>query len=437
MKKMIVACVLLVGSNLTASGQIKRTVVPMKDVLSKALGQMLLTNPGAHPFHLKIVVSEPENPQSPYQGTIEEWWVSPDQWRREVTATDGLHQTIVFVDGKKTEQDEGAYFPLWLRRFVLAAFNPVPNVEAWSASGMQIEQVTLPNGDKTDACARTQSKIGSGDNATDSFSSLCFDGDGRLKFFGNPRYTMEFHDYRDFAKKKYPRQYIDHPEPGTELVGAVTTLEDEAKANNPTDLFLPLNRDDNLFESVPVSSSAMEQLSSGNPAIVWPPVHSGNLRGRLAMYISVDRDGNVREAWPLNSDNAGLEDPARDQVRQWKLKPAVDKSGNHVQVDGGLGFSFETKIGDPLPELSDSEVRILATRIVEPTWPAGTLKSGEVIEMYVSVNEMGMLTGTGFNKVPAAAQGPLLSAIRQWTFTPLIRNGKPQYFHGVVRFTVP
>jgi hypothetical protein len=368
---------------------------------------------------------------------IEEWWTSPEQWRREVTSKNGLQQTIVMTSGKKTEQDEGDYFPLWLRNFVSAAFDPVPNAAAWSASGIQIEQITMPNGAKSDACARTQAKIGSGDRATDSFSNLCFDGEGRLKFFGSPRYSMEFNDYQSFRKKQVPRRLVDHPEPGTEIVGAVTLLEDQSRAKNSIDLFAPLNRDDNQFESIQVSSAQMEQLSSDNPGIIWPPVHSGNVRGRLAMYISVDKDGNVREAWPLNSDNAGLEDPARDQVRQWKLKTAVDKSGNHIQVDGGLGFSFETVIGDPLPQLSDAEVRNQAITTVEPQWPTGALKRGEIIEVYVSVNEEGKLTGTGFHKVPAAAIGPANYALSQWTFRPLTRDGKPQYFHGVVRFTVP
>lgn len=437
MRKLTIASVLLATAIASANAQIKRTSVPIGDTLSKALDKTMLIGPGARPFHIRITVSEPENPQSPYQGTLEEWWVSPEQWRREVTDKDGLKQTIVISNGKKTEQDEGDYFPLWLRKFIMAAFDPVPNAAAWTASGIQIEQITMPNGDKSDACARAQSKIGSGDRATDSFSNVCFDGEGRLKFYGSPRYSMEFRDYRAFGKKQFPRQFANNPEPGTKLVGAVTVLEEESIVKNTTDLFTPLNADENRFESVAVSSAQMEQLSAGNPDIIWPPVHSGNVRGRLAMYVSVDTNGQVREAWPLNSDNAGLEDPARDQVRHWKFKPAVDKSGHRIQVDGGLGFSFDTKIGDPLPELSDAEVRSLAINIIEPQWPTGTLKSGEIIEVQVSVNEEGKLTGTGFTRVPSAAQGPVMNAARQWHFRPLIRNGKPQYFHGVVRFTVP
>lgn len=435
MKKLTLAGILLLAIPF-ANAQIKRTSVPLGDFLTKALSKAALTGPGARPFHIRIEVSEPENPQSPYQGTIEEWWVSPEQWRREVTDKDGLKQTIIVSSGKKTEQDEGDYFPLWLRAFVLSAFDPVPNAAAWTASGVQIEQVTMPNGDKSDACARAQSKIGSGDRATDAFSNVCFDGKGLLKFFGSPRYGMEFHDYRSFGKKQFPRQFVQGPEPGTRLVGAVTVLENESKMKNVADLFVPLSADDNRFESAVVSSAQMEQLGAGNPEIVWPSVQSGNVRGRLAMYVSVDRDGVVREARPLNSDNAGLEDPARDQVRHWHFKPAVDKDGNHVQVDGGLGFSFATKIDNPLPELSDAEVRSLAVNLVEPKWPS-SLKSGLVIEVKVSVDEQGKLAGIGFSNAPTGTQGAVLNVWHQWKFRPLIRNGKPQYFHGTIRFTVP
>jgi hypothetical protein len=56
-------------------------------------------------------------------------------------------------------------------------------------------------------------------------------------------------------------------------------------------------------------------------------VRSGNIDGHLAMYISADDEWQVRVACPLNSENAGLDDPAREQVRKWKLKPAVDATG--------------------------------------------------------------------------------------------------------------
>src|ERR1700728_416670 len=141
---------LLLAVGASALAQIKRTSVPLGDAVSKALALSDLTGENARPFHIRITVSEPENPQSSYQGSIEEWWASKDQWRREVTGTDGLHQTIVVAGGHKTEKDEGDYFPLWLRHFVFAAFDPAPNAAFFINSGATIDQITLPNGDKSD-----------------------------------------------------------------------------------------------------------------------------------------------------------------------------------------------------------------------------------------------------------------------------------------------
>ncbi len=238
------------------------------------------------------------------------------------------------------------------------------------------------------------------------------------------------------VKKQIARKWVDHPESGTELVGEVLLLEDEAKGNDAA-TFTSLPVEEDRFRRVQVSAAQMEALSAGNPPITWPPVHSGNVRGRLAVYLSVDSKGQVREVWPLNSDNAGLDDSVRDQVRQWTMKPAVDKSGQPVEVEGGLGFAFETRLADALPKLSDAEVRALATKVVEPVWPLGLIKSGEVVEASVSVNEQGELAGMGFPKVPAGAQGAVMNALHQWTFRPLIRDGRRQYFHGTVSFTVP
>ena len=294
-----------------ASAQMKRTEVPIGDAVQKALAKGSLTGEGARPFHIRVIVNEPENPQSPYQGTIEEWWNSNDQWRREVTAKEGMHQIIVMASGQKTEKDDGDYFPLWLNEFVTAIFDPVPNAKAWEGTGATIEQITIPNGLKSDACARAQSKLGTGERATDAFSNVCFDDQGRLKFVGSPAYSMEFHDYRGFGKKQIARKLVDDPESGTTLVGEVAVLEDEEKVKDAANLFAPLATADDKFHLYHVSSDMLEKMSTGAPPIVWPTVHSGNTRGHLAIYICVDTQGHVREAWPLNSDNAGLEDSVR------------------------------------------------------------------------------------------------------------------------------
>jgi hypothetical protein len=440
MRKLEFLTAFILGLTCSASfGQIKHTAIPIGNALDKALAKESITGEGARPFHIRVKVSEPENPQSPYQGSFEEWWNSPNQWRREVTDKDGMRQTIVVAAGMKTEKDEGDYFPVWLRNFVRAVFDPIPDAAQWTGDGLMIEQTTFPGGARTDACARREGKIGSAGRDSKVYFNLCFDDDGRLKFFGSPGYGMEFHDYRGFGKKLIARRLVDNPESGTTLVGQITILEDLSKTQGVAELFVPLREDEDRFEEVQVSAETMEKLTASSPSIVWPTVHSGNTHGKDAIYISVDTEGRVRETWPLNSDNGLVDDSARDQVRNWIVKPASDEAGKRVQVDGGLSFSFETRIEDPPAELSDAEVRQLATRIVEPVWPAGTVETGQVIVADVSVNEQGQLTGVAYQAAPSAT-GTVIAlndAIHQWTFRPLMRNGRAVNFHATVKFIVP
>jgi len=113
-----------------------------------------------------------------------------------------------------------------------------------------------------------------------------------------------------------------------------------------------------------------------------------------------------------------------------------------VQVDGGLGFYFETAVADPIPVLTDQEARALAINIAEPILPANTLPKGTRYRLHISVNEEGKVAGlsTGDIDVPGTVKAPgaaMLAAsdvTRQWRFTPLIRDGKPRYFFADLIF---
>jgi hypothetical protein len=247
---------------------------------------------------------------------------------------------------------------------------------------------------------------------------------------------MEFLDYRSFGPKQIARKLVSTPEAGTTLVGKVTTLEDESEANGTANLFVPLPADEDRFRAVQVSAEAMEKLTANAPPIVWPPVHLGKLSGRVAIYISVDAEGRVREAWPINADNS-VDDSAREQVQKWTIKPAIDETGKRVQVDGDLSFAFETRLEDPVVELNDAEIRRLATKMVNPVFPPNSVRSGEVIEAQFSVNEKGQRTGIAYHtRASAGALVAVNEALLQWKFRPLILEGKPRLFHGTVRFIV-
>ena len=92
-----------------------------------------------------------------------------------------------------------------------------------------------------------------------------------------------------------------------------------------------------------VDEDTLRKLSLNSTAIDWPPVGGGMTAGGCAVYVSADRSGRIREVWPEGCDNPGLQDPLRDMVRKWQLKPA-SMNGAPVQVEALVTFKFETKV---------------------------------------------------------------------------------------------
>ncbi len=94
------------------------------DLPKRAVERSQLTLPGSQPFHLKAEIEEATNPENDrYKATIEEYWVSPDKWRRTVKAQN-FSETLIMSDGKMQQEISGDYSPNWLRTLVTAIFDP-------------------------------------------------------------------------------------------------------------------------------------------------------------------------------------------------------------------------------------------------------------------------------------------------------------------------
>src|SRR5277367_3256039 len=132
---------------------------------------------------------------------------------------------------------------------------------------------------------------------------------------------MEFRDYQPFGKLLVARHYEHDPEPGTHLVASVVVLEELKNPDLSLFLIVQPTQENQRMKSAKVAQDAIDQAGAETPALTWPPVADGKTAGVLSMYISVDRQGQVREAYPLNSDNAQLQGAARDQLLKWKIKP--------------------------------------------------------------------------------------------------------------------
>ncbi len=435
--------ILIATATLSIGQNVKQTSVPLGDALNHALQESSLTGVDAKPFHLKMHLFESTNPSSDYRAEIEEYWVAPRQWRRTIDAPD-FKQTLIVNGDQVSEQNAGDYYPLWLKSFVTAISDPIPNAEQWNRVDTKITQITLPNGLHSDACARAKFKIGSETVKNDAFGNLCFDGQGMLKFVGWPGYDMEFHDYQRFGKKMVARRYQDDPEPGTELVANVTLLEEWKKPDASLFTIAQSTPAEQQLRSISVSQAAIEQAAQGQPPLAWPPVGSGKTSGLLSMYISVDRHGQVREAYPLNSDNAGLQDSARDQLLKWKLKPMV-MGGNPIQVEAAMSFHFETIQSSKPPEaiaadaspdhasaqpvkVSPGLLRGFLVSSPAPEYPPEAEKAriqGKVVlELTIDRSGVPQNIEVVTSPFPALTEAAI-AAVSKWRYQPYQLNGSP------------
>ena len=410
--------------------------VPLSEVAQHAVEQSKLTLTGSAPFHLKAKIVETTNPDSDYKAEIEEYWVSPDKWRRTITSPD-LTQTLIVNGDRVSEQNSGAYFPWWLNDLVTAIVDPLPMLESLkNSSAMMLK----PSGsEQSISCPRSQMKVGAPPAENNVFTVYCFEGShGLLESVVSPGYDAKFSDYRDFKNKRVARRIVIDPESGTTIEATVTEL---TELRNPDESLFTIQQPTppgDRIERITLSDAATQTLLASAPDILWPTVRGGKTSGVLSMYVSIDRSGHVRETWPLNSDNPSLDDSAREQVMKWQFKPAKEKDHEvPVQAEAVFTFVFNTKIGDPVSILSDADARNLATKVIEPEFPPGLAKGTEV-KVRLGISLDGSVNGVSnpYN-VPTPLFMAAYGAARQWHFRPYLRNGKPDVFSAEIVFRVP
>jgi TonB family protein len=412
--------------------------VPLGDVAESAVQQSKLTLPGSKPFHLKAEIVETTNPISDYQAKIEEYWVSPEKWRRSIESP-GFSQTLIVNEGEVSEKDTGDYFPWWLNNLVTAMTDPLPMAEQLKQIHSQIAK---PRGsENSNTCADVRTKI-------DRWI-FCFEGShGLLTSVSVRGYSAEFKDFKGFGDKRVARLIVIDPEPGTTIQTRITELTEFRPLDEV--LFAVLNQTplQERINTVTVDETTVRGLALNATDILWPPVGGGPTTGRCAVYVSADRAGRIREVWPQGCDNPGLQDPLREIVRRWQLKPAT-KNGAAVQIQALVTFTFDAKLvkADPIPgqgaesepaptakqdvpkrvRVSEGVMRSLLVKKVQPNYPEearkkniqGSVVMKAIISRDGAVQDLTAVSGDPL-LVPAA-----LEAAQQWKYKPYLLNGQP------------
>lgn len=415
------------------TGAAQDKTLSLGDAAASAVKQSQLTLAGASPFHLKASITNEANPASDYKASIDESWLSPKHWRRTIESP-GFSQTLVVDDDKISETDRGDYYPLWLRDLVTAIFNPLPmaqQLQHFKAT------VTLPgDSDRSYSCANFAVPGGVPPVKSNLAYAFCFRGkSGLLQNVLTPGYKAQFDDYQPFKGRMVARRIVVDFAPDVKLQAQITSLDGILPASLAlltVDQSTPAAQQLNSQE---IAEATARSIAVAAPPIAWPAVREGKISGVLSVYISVDKLGQVREVWPLQSDNPELNAAARQQLMQWRFQPY--QNGVPMQMESVLTFAFQTKMGTPISLLSNAQARKLATHVVEPHIPPRKAAGSKTFSLRIRVNEHGNLVRVlNLKNAAPALYTAGEKALQQWHFRPYMRDGKPDLFDADIVFKV-
>ena len=409
-----------------------------------ALDQSKLTVANGTPFHLKAHIFNAANtgasnaanadaPQAEYSADVEEYWVSPEKWRRTVQSA-GFSQTLVANGGRISETISGDYYPFWLHDLVTALFDPLPMAGQLRTMRGVLE---IPEDSaKSNSCLNMQVKAGTAPAQNTITYSFCFGGKGGLlQAVITPGYKAQFGDYRLFKKKMVARSIKADFAPGVSITARITEL---TELTSPDEALFAAEKPTAASEQMKTSQvgeDSARALVVNTPAIVWPALREGKTSGVMSLYISNDRTGHVREAWPVASGNPALDEAARQQVLLWQYKPYTN--GGPSQMEALLTFAFTTRIENPIPVLNDAEARKQATRVMEPVIAPGKARKATKFTLRASVDEAGKVQAVqNPNNASPALYAAGVAALKKWIFRPYINQGKPDRFYADITFRV-
>lgn len=317
------------------AGAVRSHAEDVASRVKKAVAKSTLNQKGTRPFHLKAVLApsfERDN-GSGRTGSIEIWWKSPTEWRREVTCP-VFHQ-IQVVNGDRTwQKNDGDYFPEWLRETSVALIEPIPNLPEVLKE--------METGEVKDLMGSTyvQWMIPSTNGQTPSWMGATValnDGTGLLFYDGGFAWGALYKDYRDFHGRMVA-QIVTHGSP--EVTAKMQTLEELKETPGIFDV-MASGGDAHLLQTLPISESALRQNLLPIEDVHWPAVKDGPLVGAITAEIVVDREGKVREVGTVVSTNQALSDAARQQMEAMRFKPFL-LNGEPVQVVARITLSYKT-----------------------------------------------------------------------------------------------
>jgi hypothetical protein len=408
--------------------------ITLNEAIQRVQHNSALTDHGK-PFHAVLTISNPKNPDSAYQATIEVFWKNKNSYRTVITSRT-FSQTRIVQGDQVEEHNTGDFYPPWLQNYLTAILNPLhlPN-NFQNATG----QAFL--GDHMRSCLRHDDRPGGITNDL-TFANICFAGnDAHLESMDDLTYDMIFGDYQHYGKQSIAYTYQRGMDGNDPIVGKLTLLESLVDAPALFTITTPTPSADRI-ETTAVSTLKEESLVERSDNSPWPSIRDGKTEGYMIVYAVTDRTGQVRWANKYNSDNAELEYAGVARAMHYKFKPLLI-DGVPQQMEMPLVLHFSSHIEDPIPVVTGDPISTYVSGCETPNLPTGLLPSGTPFHIRFFISEQGKVNEEGFPEandklqIPQALLNPAWGSLRSCRFTPYLREGKSTVYYVLFTFHAP
>jgi len=307
--------------------------IPVSKLVEQMIHRSTLAEPGGKPFYLKATITDRDDPKSEFNGTVEEYWLSPTKWRRVIKLRD-FSQTRIINGGLVYEENTGDYFPVTDELLAQEIVDPLPK----SAVDLmnKLELMGAEPGSGVGQCMAE--KYYNDADGRETRVLLAYDcKTGLLFYLWSPTCCYGvMTDYRKFHNKIVAYATKDDP-----INIRIETLRDLDATDQALFTISQPTPPAKRITTKKVSDTEARRLIVDKAAIPWPSVNQRPKEKSMNVDIVVGRDGRVKEARTYSAVDNAIEDAVLSAVRKWTFQPQ--------NVDG-VPAQIETKLIIPFPD---------------------------------------------------------------------------------------
>lgn len=312
--------------------------IPASKLLDEMIHRSTLAEPGGKPFYLKATITDRDDAKSEFNGTVEEYWVSPTKWRRVIKLRD-FSQTRIVNGEAVYEDNNGDYFPLHDEMLANEIVDPLPKSAVELIKKLDLAGPE-PGSGEGQCMAEKYFNDAEGKETRVLLAYNC--KTGLLIYLWSPSCCYGvMTDYRKFHDKRVAFATKDDP-----INIRVDTLRD---LDNPDETLFAISQPTPLDKRVAtekLSETEARKLITEKGDIQWPNINRKPGDQAMSVNLVIGRDGRVKEAWSYSPIDNATEEAALSAIRKWTFIPQ--------RVDG-IPAQVETTLIIPFPAQSQAE----------------------------------------------------------------------------------